>query len=179
MQQKKHFSYHEFLITCFYKIYFVDTGSNEVGGFRGYFAKLRRKMSPNNHLTVCWARFNVKAKDYHSIKDLNHKGPKPIVWHPSLFESLGKWYIQYYYCSLESPRQVAQEKMNGMEFKPKNPILFLLIKINLFKTCFMAANDYLKGKTNHFTGFYTHTISRPKIPKPVHTHAIETVILNA
>ena len=69
--------------------------------------------------------------------------------------------------------------MNGMELKPKNPILFLLIKINLFKTCFMAANDYLKGKTTHFTGFYTHTISRPKIPKPVHTDAIEMVILNS
>ena len=53
MQRKKHFSCHELLITCFYKIYSVDTGSNEVGGFRGYFAKLRRKMSPNNHLTVC------------------------------------------------------------------------------------------------------------------------------
>ena len=28
------------------------------------------------------------------------------------------------------------------------------------------ANDDLKGKTTHFTGFYTHTISGPKIPKP-------------
>ena len=74
------FSCHEFLITCFYKIYSLDTGSNEVGGFRGYFAKLRRKMSPNNHLTVCWTRFNLKVKDYHSIKG----------WHPSLFKSLGK-----------------------------------------------------------------------------------------
>ena len=30
----------------------------------------------------------------------------------------------------------------------------------------MVANDDLKGKTTHFTGFYTHTISGPKIPKP-------------
>ena len=26
---------------------------------------------------------------------------------------------------------------------------------NLFETCFMVANDDLKGKTTHFTGFYT------------------------
>ena len=36
---------------------------------------------------------------------------------------------------------------------------------NLFETCFMVANDDLKGKTTHFTGFYTHTISGLKIPK--------------
>ena len=29
-----------------------------------------------------------------------------------------------------------------------------------FETCFM------EGKTTYFTGFYTHTISGPKIPKP-------------
>ena len=30
----------------------------------------------------------------------------------------------------------------------------------------MVANDDLEGKTTHFSGFYTHTISRPNIPKP-------------
>ena len=30
----------------------------------------------------------------------------------------------------------------------------------------MVANDDLEGKTTHFTGFYTHTIFEPKIPKP-------------
>ena len=30
----------------------------------------------------------------------------------------------------------------------------------------MVANDDLEGKTTHFTGFYTHTISGPNIPKP-------------
>ena len=39
---------------------------------------------------------------------------------------------------------------------------------NLFETCFMVANDDLKGKTTHFTAFYTHTISGPKILKPAH-----------
>ena len=47
----------------------------------------------------------------------------------------------------------------------------------------MVANDDLKGKTTHFTGFYTHTISGPKIPKTAHSvmqkDAIETAILNA
>ena len=38
--------------------------------------------------------------------------------------------------------------------------------VKLFETCFIVANDDLEGKTIHFTGFYTHTISRPKIPKP-------------
>ena len=38
---------------------------------------------------------------------------------------------------------------------------------NLFETCFMVANDDLKGKTTHFTGFYTHTISGPKLLKSV------------
>ena len=30
----------------------------------------------------------------------------------------------------------------------------------------MVAKDDLEGKTTHFTGFYIHTISGPKIPKP-------------
>ena len=30
----------------------------------------------------------------------------------------------------------------------------------------MVAYNDLEGKTSHFTGFYTHTISGPKIPKP-------------
>ena len=30
----------------------------------------------------------------------------------------------------------------------------------------MVANDDLEGKTTYFTGFYTHTISEPKISKP-------------
>ena len=33
---------------------------------------------------------------------------------------------------------------------------------NLFETCFMVANYDLKGKTTHFTGFSTHTISSQK-----------------
>ena len=38
--------------------------------------------------------------------------------------------------------------------------------LSLFETCFMVANDDLKGKTTHFTGFtYTDSISRPKILK--------------
>ena len=48
--------------------------------------------------------------------------------------------------------------------------------------CFMGANDDLKGKTTHFTGFYTHTISGPKLLKPAHSvmqrDAIATAILN-
>ena len=35
-----------------------------------------------------------------------------------------------------------------------------------FETGFMVANDDLEGKTTHFTGFYTHTISGSNIPKP-------------
>ena len=27
---------------------------------------------------------------------------------------------------------------------------------NSFETCFIVANDDLKGKINYFTGFYTH-----------------------
>ena len=54
---------------------------------------------------------------------------------------------------------------------------------NLFETCFMVNNDDLKGKTTHFTGFYTHTISGPKILKPAHSvrqrDEIATAILNA
>ena len=30
----------------------------------------------------------------------------------------------------------------------------------------MVANDDLEGKTIHFIGFYTYTISGPNIPKP-------------
>ena len=40
---------------------------------------------------------------------------------------------------------------------------------NLFETCFMVANDDLKGKTTHFTDFYTNSISGPKILKPGHS----------
>ena len=40
---------------------------------------------------------------------------------------------------------------------------------NLFEICFIVANDDLKGKTTHFTGFYTNSISRPKILKPAHS----------
>ena len=40
---------------------------------------------------------------------------------------------------------------------------------NLFETCFMVANDDLKGRTTHFNGFYTHTISGLKIPKTTHS----------
>ena len=39
----------------------------------------------------------------------------------------------------------------------------------LVETCFMVANDNLKSKTTHFTGFYTNSISRPKILKPAHS----------
>jgi hypothetical protein len=53
---------------------------------------------------------------------------------------------------------------------------------NLFETCFMVANDDLRGKTIHFSGFYTQTISGTKILKPAHSvtqrDAIATVILN-
>ena len=52
---------------------------------------------------------------------------------------------------------------------------------NLFETCFMFAD--MKVKTTHFTGFYTNSISRPKILKPAHSvtqrDAIATAILNA
>ena len=40
-----------------------------------------------------------------------------------------------------------------------------LFFVKLFETWIMVANDDLEGKTTHFTGFYTHTISIPKIPK--------------
>ena len=43
---------------------------------------------------------------------------------------------------------------------------WLNIKRNIFETCFMVANDVLEGKTTHFTGFHTHTISGSNIPKP-------------
>ena len=53
---------------------------------------------------------------------------------------------------------------------------------NLFETCFMVASDDLKGKTNHFTGFYTNSISRQKILNPGHKvtqrDAIAMAILN-
>ena len=46
----------------------------------------------------------------------------------------------------------------------------------------MVANDDLKGKTTHFTGFYTHTISEPKLLKPTQgvtqRDSIATAILN-
>ena len=32
---------------------------------------------------------------------------------------------------------------------------------NLFETCFIVANEDLKGKKSHFTVFYIHTISGP------------------
>ena len=54
---------------------------------------------------------------------------------------------------------------------------------NLFKTCFMVANDDLKGKINQFTGFYTNSISVQKNLKPDHSvterDVIATAILNA
>ena len=44
-------------------------------------------------------------------------------------------------------------------------------------------NDDLKGKTTHFTGFYTNSISGPKILKPARSvtqrDAIAMAILNA
>ena len=53
---------------------------------------------------------------------------------------------------------------------------------NLFQTCFMDADDDLKGKTTHYTGFYINSISGPKILKPAHSvtqrNAIATTILN-
>ena len=53
---------------------------------------------------------------------------------------------------------------------------------NLFETCFMVANDDLKGKTTHFKGFYIHTISEPKLLKPTQgvtqRDSIATAILN-
>ena len=52
---------------------------------------------------------------------------------------------------------------------------------NLFETCFMDANDDLKGKTTHFTGFYANSISGQKVLKPAHsvtqTNAIAKAIL--
>ena len=61
-------------------------------------------------------------------------------------------------------------------------ILKNLYTSNLFKACFMVANDDLKGNTTYFTGFYTHTISRTKILKPAHSAtqrgAIATAISN-
>ena len=46
----------------------------------------------------------------------------------------------------------------------------------------MVAKDNLKGKTTHFTGFYTNSISRQKILKPAHSvtqkDAIDPAILN-
>ena len=54
---------------------------------------------------------------------------------------------------------------------------------NLFETCFTVANDDLKGKINHFTDFYTNSISGQKILKPAHSvtqrDTIATAILNA
>ena len=54
---------------------------------------------------------------------------------------------------------------------------------NLFETCFMVANDDLKGKTTHFTDLYTNSNSGPKILKPAHSvtqrDAIAMDILNA
>ena len=64
------------------------------------------------------------------------------------------------------PPLLAQRKMNGKKLKQK--ILILLNTSNLFETCFMLA---LKGETTHFTGFYTHTISGPKILKPAQCYA--------
>jgi hypothetical protein len=47
----------------------------------------------------------------------------------------------------------------------------------------MVANDDLKGKTTHLAGFYTNSISEPKILKPAHSDtqrdAIAMTILNA
>ena len=49
---------------------------------------------------------------------------------------------------------------------------------HIFETCFVVANDDLKGKTTHFTGFCHQKISEPKIPKTAHSvtqrDAIET-----
>ena len=50
---------------------------------------------------------------------------------------------------------------------------------NLFETCFMVANNVLKGKTTHFTGFYTNSISGPKILKPAHSVTQRDPIANA
>ena len=76
------------------------------------------------------------------------------------------------------PPLLAQRKMNGKKLKQK--ILILLNTSNLFETCFMLA---LKGETTHFTGFYTNSISGPKILKPAHSvtqrDAMATAILNA
>ena len=59
---------------------------------------------------------------------------------------------------------ISQRKMN------RKSLFFIFYQIlqgvytsNLFETCFMVANDDLKSKTTHFSGFYTQTISRPKI----------------
>jgi hypothetical protein len=47
----------------------------------------------------------------------------------------------------------------------------------------MVANFDLKGKRTHFIGFYTNSISRPKILKPAHgvtqRDTIARAILNA
>ena len=48
------------------------------------------------------------------------------------------------------------EKLGNMSLK------FNFLK-KLFEACLMVANDYLQGKTTHFTGSYTHTISGSKI----------------
>ena len=51
----------------------------------------------------------------------------------------------------------------------KKSLFFILKGVytsNLFETCFMVANDDLKGKTTHLAGFYTNSISGPKILKP-------------
>ena len=56
---------------------------------------------------------------------------------------------------------------------------------NLFETYFWNTNDDLKGKTTHFTVFYTNSISEPKILKPAPAHrvsqrdTIAKAILNA
>jgi hypothetical protein len=47
----------------------------------------------------------------------------------------------------------------------------------------MVANDDLKSKINHYTGFYSNSISGQKILKPAHSvtkrEAIARAILNA
>ena len=37
----------------------------------------------------------------------------------------------------------------------------------------MVPNDDLEGQTTHFTSFYTHTISGPKISKPTIVNALK------
>ena len=51
-------------------------------------------------------------------------------------------------------------------------ILKSLYTSNLFETYFMVANGDLKGKTTHFTVFYTNSISEPKILKPAPAHRV-------